>query len=92
MAKSNGNGKRSAKSSRNAKGPAKKKAGYRRPTPPKVKNPLEVFKKLAAEQGVDLENQFEKILGSGKDLWASDEECERFVAYIYEQRRRGRGT
>lgn len=50
-----------AKSNQNGKQPAKRKARYRPPTLPKVKNPLEVIKKLAAEQGVGLENQFERI-------------------------------
>ena len=44
---------------------------------------------LAAEQGVRLEGQLERILGAGADLWASDEEFEGFVRGIYDRRREG---
>lgn len=45
------------------------------------------FEQLAAEQGVKLEGQLERILGAGADLWSSDEEFEEFVRGIYERRR-----
>ncbi len=45
------------------------------------------IEELAAEQGVRLEGQLERILGSGSDLWASDEEFEEFVRGIYDRRR-----
>jgi uncharacterized protein (DUF2384 family) len=45
--------------------------------------------KLAAEQGVRLEGQLERIMGAGTDLWASDEEFEEFVQGIYDRRKEG---
>jgi len=45
------------------------------------------IEQLAAEQGVKLEGQLERILGARADLWASDEEFEEFVRGIYERRR-----
>jgi len=45
------------------------------------------IQELAAEQGVRLEGQLERILGAGADLWASDEEFEEFVRGIYDRRR-----
>ncbi len=44
---------------------------------------------LAAEQGVRLEGQLERIMGAGADLWASDKEFEGFVRGIYDRRREG---
>jgi uncharacterized protein (DUF2384 family) len=44
---------------------------------------------LAAEQGVRLEGQLERIMGAGVNLWASDEEFEEFVQGIYDRRREG---
>ena len=44
---------------------------------------------LAAEQGVRLEGQLERIMGAGADLWASDKEFEGFVQGIYDRRREG---
>ncbi len=44
---------------------------------------------LAAEQGVRLEGQLERIMGAGVKLWASDEEFEGFVQGIYDRRREG---
>jgi len=44
---------------------------------------------LAAEQGVRLEGQLERIMGAGTDLWASDEEFNEFVQGIYDRRREG---
>jgi hypothetical protein len=45
------------------------------------------IEELAAEQGVSLEGQLERVLGAGADLWASDEEFEEFVRGIYDRRR-----
>jgi uncharacterized protein (DUF2384 family) len=42
---------------------------------------------LAAEQGVRLEGQLERIVGAGVNLWASDKEFEGFVQGIYDRRR-----
>ena len=44
---------------------------------------------LAAEQGVRLEGQLERIIGAGASLWASDEEFDGFVQGIYDRRREG---
>ena len=44
---------------------------------------------LAAEQGVRLEGQLERIMGAGVNLWASDEEFEGFVQGIYDRGREG---
>ena len=44
---------------------------------------------LAAEQGVK-PTKLEDILGKGADLWASDQEFERFVEDIYARRREDR--
>jgi hypothetical protein len=44
---------------------------------------------LAAEQGVRLEGQLERIMGGGANLWASDKEFEGFVQGIYDRRREG---
>ncbi|MGO9271330.1 MAG: hypothetical protein ACLQOO_13910 [Terriglobia bacterium] len=44
---------------------------------------------LAAEQGVRLEGQLERIMGAGAGLWASDKEFEGFVQGIYDRRREG---
>jgi len=49
------------------------------------------IEELAAEQGVRLEGQLERILGAGADLWASDEDFEEFVRGIYDRRREGLG-
>jgi hypothetical protein len=48
------------------------------------------IEELAADQGVRLEGQFERILGAGADLWASDQEFEEFVRGIYDRRRESR--
>ncbi len=48
------------------------------------------IRELAAEQGVMLEGQLERIWGSGAHLWESDEEFERFVQEIYDRRREDR--
>jgi len=47
------------------------------------------IEKLAAEQGVKL-TRLEDILGKGADLWASNQEFERFVQDIYARRREDR--
>jgi hypothetical protein len=47
------------------------------------------IEELAAEQGVSLEGQLDRVLGAGADLWASDEEFEEFVHGIYDRRREG---
>jgi len=44
---------------------------------------------LAAEQGVRLEGQLERIAGAGVNLWESDKEFEGFVQGIYDRRREG---
>ena len=44
---------------------------------------------LAAEQGVRLEGQLERIMGAGVNLWASDKEFEGFVQGINDRRREG---
>jgi len=46
---------------------------------------------LAAEQGVRLEGQLEKIIGAGAGLWSSDKEFDGFVQGIYDRRREGLG-
>jgi hypothetical protein len=46
------------------------------------------IEELAKEQGTTTD--VDKLIGRGKDLWASDEEFERFLAGIYERRRQGR--
>jgi hypothetical protein len=43
----------------------------------------------AAEQGVRLEGQLERIMGAGANLWASDKEFGGFVQGIYDRRREG---
>ncbi len=48
------------------------------------------IEEIVAEQGIGPVTDLDKIIGGGKDLWASDEEFERFVADIYERRRQGR--
>lgn len=45
------------------------------------------IEELAAEQGVNLEGQLERVLGSGAYLWDSDEDFEKFVKGIYDRRR-----
>ena len=47
------------------------------------------IEQLAAEQGVNLKGQYERLLGLGADLWESDEEFEEFVQGIYDRRREG---
>ncbi|MFZ0960303.1 MAG: hypothetical protein WAO35_05310 [Terriglobia bacterium] len=44
---------------------------------------------LAAEQGVRLEGQLERIMGAGVNLWVSDKDFEGFVQGIYDRRREG---
>ncbi|MGO8813918.1 MAG: hypothetical protein ACLQVG_04530 [Terriglobia bacterium] len=44
---------------------------------------------LAAEQGVRLEGQVDRIIGAGTGLWASDQEFDEFVQGIYARRREG---
>ncbi len=44
---------------------------------------------LAAEQGVRLEGQLERIMSAGVNLWASDMEFEGFVQGINDRRREG---
>jgi len=44
---------------------------------------------LAAEQGVRLEGQLDRIMGAGVNLWASDKEFEGFLQGIYDRRREG---
>ncbi len=61
---------------------------------PGRKSPMELSERksiadLAAEQGVRLEGQLERIMGAGASLWASDEEFEGFVQGIYDRRREG---
>ena len=47
------------------------------------------IEQLAAEQGVKLQGQLERIMGAGADLWASDAEFEEFVQGIYQRRKEG---
>ena len=47
------------------------------------------IEQLAAEQGVRLEGQLERIWGAGADLWASDAEFAEFVRGIYDRRKQG---
>jgi hypothetical protein len=42
--------------------------------------------KLAAEQAVKLEGQFERIFGTRPHVWSSDEEFEQAVQQIYDKR------
>ena len=44
---------------------------------------------LAAEQGVKLQGQVDRVMGAGANLWASDEEFGEFVQGIYDRRREG---
>ena len=44
---------------------------------------------LAAEQGVRLQGQVDRVMGAGINLWASDEEFSEFVQGIYDRRREG---
>lgn len=55
--------------------------------------PRKTVKKLAVETKapLDLEKQLEEILEHGKDLFRSKEECEQFLAAIYERRHRAPG-
>jgi hypothetical protein len=41
---------------------------------------------LAAEQGVEIGRQLEKVDGAGADLWENDQEFEQFVEGIQERR------
>jgi hypothetical protein len=47
------------------------------------------IEELAAEQGVSLQGQLERIWGAGADLWANDKEFEEFVQGIYDRRKEG---
>jgi len=47
------------------------------------------IEKLAAEQGVRLDGQLERVLGTGAELWASDEDFRRFAQGIHDRRREG---
>ncbi len=49
------------------------------------------IEELAAEQGVKLEGQLKRIVGSGAHLWSSNEEFEEFVQGIDDRRRRDLG-
>jgi hypothetical protein len=42
---------------------------------------------LAAEQGITRPQSLDDLIGAAADLWASDEEFERFVASIDRHRR-----
>ena len=44
---------------------------------------------LAAEQGVRLQGQVDRVMGAGVNLWASDKEFSEFVQGIYDRRREG---
>jgi hypothetical protein len=56
---------------------------------PAVSSGRKSIAELAAEQGVRLEGQLERIMGTGVNLWASDKELEGFVQGIYDRRREG---
>ena len=45
------------------------------------------IEQLAAEQGVAIEGQLDRIMGIGANLWSSDKEFEEFVQGIYDRRR-----
>jgi len=45
------------------------------------------IERLAAEQAVKLERQFEKIFGSSAHVWSSDEEFQQCVQQEYDRRR-----
>ena len=45
------------------------------------------IEELAAEQGVSLRGQLDRIWGKGAQFWETDEEFERFVQDIYNRRR-----
>ena len=45
------------------------------------------IEQLAAEQGVTLEGQLDRIMGVGASLWSSDKEFKEFVQGIYDRRR-----
>ena len=40
------------------------------------------LEELAREQGLELPHDLEKMVGSGKVLWSSDEQLEEFLALI----------
>lgn len=40
------------------------------------------LEELAREQGLELADDLEKMVGSGKALWSSDEQLEEFLALI----------
>ncbi len=41
---------------------------------------------LAVELGIKPANDLDALIGQGRDLWESDEECEAFVEGIYDRR------
>ena len=49
------------------------------------------IEEIAAEQGIGPVTDLDKIIGGGKDLWASDEELDRFLEDI-RRRRQGKTT
>lgn len=78
---------RRSKSKTPSKRAATGRNGKRLPTGFLRKKTIE---ELAAEQGVRLDGQLERIWGSGAHLWESDEEFERFLQDIYDRRREDR--
>ena len=44
---------------------------------------------IAGKQGITSPQKFDDLLGAGKDLWADDTECEKFIDDIYQRRRDG---
>lgn len=49
--------------------------------------PTKTLEELAREQGITLPMNIDELTGMGKDLWASDEELDRFLADIYKRRK-----
>jgi uncharacterized protein (DUF2384 family) len=82
---------RGSKAGRSRSKPASKRAAFGRNggKPPPGFPERKSIAELAAEQGVRLDGQLERIMGAGADLWASDKEFERFVQGIYDRRREG---
>ena len=46
------------------------------------------LEEIAAEQGITSPQNYDTLLGAGKDLWADDKEFNQFVDDIYKRRRK----
>jgi hypothetical protein len=45
---------------------------------------------LAAEQGVEIPQRIEDLLGAGENLWKDDAELDAFLEFIRQQRKAGK--